>query len=237
MKKLIIITVISLLAACATTNTTLNLGSSNYVLPEKKIVQFPEIGEVAIKSIGERLFSTVTKIEYDAVITDQSVVATGKYIGLNKQYTIKPSVLRLKKETLDGKFYQSQKGVTITGQGEYSTLTGGLFISPSGQQSVYYTIRGSTYSNPLNMNTKLDKITDVELNKFSFEQHLIYLGVLNDVITISYREFKNDMIRDAFSQEIKYDLNQSKIVSFKGAQLEVIEATNNFIKYKVLKQF
>ena len=67
----------------------------------------------------------------------------------------------------------------------------------------------------------------------NFKQELIYNGKSNNVVKISYREFVNDLARPSFTQEIVYDLTESNIIGFKGMTIEVIEATNTSIKYKI----
>ena len=52
-----------------------------------------------------------------------------------------------------------------------------------------------------------------------------------------YREFSGDLARPAFTQEIQYDFDQSNTIGFKGLQLEVIEATNTKIVFKVINNF
>jgi hypothetical protein len=54
-------------------------------------------------------------------------------------------------------------------------------------------------------------------------------------MTIQYREFKNDIARPAFTQEIKYDLSQGKEIGYTGSRFEIIRATNTELVYKVLK--
>lgn len=67
----------------------------------------------------------------------------------------------------------------------------------------------------------------------NFKQELIYNGKSNNVVKISYREFVNDLARPSFTQDIVYDLTESNIIGFKGMTIEVIEATNTSIKYKI----
>ena len=71
----------------------------------------------------------------------------------------------------------------------------------------------------------------------SFEQQLIYNGRVDNNLRFVYREFSNDMARSAFTQEVQYDLEESNIIGFKSVRLEVIEATNSKIKYRVLMPF
>lgn len=60
---------------------------------------------------------------------------------------------------------------------------------------------------------------------------------MGNKLKISYREFSNDIARAAFSTDVEYDLNESNIIGYAGARLEVIKATNTEITYKVLKHF
>lgn len=71
----------------------------------------------------------------------------------------------------------------------------------------------------------------------SFQQTLIYSGKVGNKINIGYREFSSSVARPAFNNDVEYDLNESKTIGYKGALLEVIEANNQSIKYKVLKNF
>ncbi|WP_175865130.1 hypothetical protein [Burkholderia cepacia] len=71
----------------------------------------------------------------------------------------------------------------------------------------------------------------------SFQQTLIYNGRVGKKINIGYREFSNNMARPAFNNEVEYDLSESPTIGYKGAQLEVLEATNQFIRYRVIKNF
>lgn len=67
----------------------------------------------------------------------------------------------------------------------------------------------------------------------SFRQELIYNGKSSSTIKMSYREFKDDFARPAFTQELSYDLAESKTVGFRGMNIEVVEATNSHIKYTI----
>jgi len=72
------------------------------------------------------------------------------------------------------------------------------------------------------------------LSDDSFQEELIYTGRINDEIHISYREYKKDFARPAFFQDLVYDLRRSKMVVFKQYKLEIEDATNEFILFKVL---
>ncbi len=81
----------------------------------------------------------------------------------------------------------------------------------------------------------LEKITVVSESKI--QQTLIYSGKVGSRIRLGYREFSNNLARPAFSNDVEYDLLESSIIGYKGAQIQVIEATNQHIKYKVVQNF
>lgn len=71
----------------------------------------------------------------------------------------------------------------------------------------------------------------------SFQQSLIYSGRVGSKLKIGYREFSNNVARPAFNNEVEYDMSQSNIIAYKGAKLEVLDATNEFIKYRLISNF
>ena len=67
------------------------------------------------------------------------------------------------------------------------------------------------------------------------KKELLYSGKSGNTIKISYREFRGGFAAPAFSQNLEYDLNESKTINFQKFTLEVLSATNQAITYKVLK--
>jgi hypothetical protein len=75
------------------------------------------------------------------------------------------------------------------------------------------------------------------LSQDTFQQTLIYSGKVGKKINIGYREFSGNLARPAFNNNVEYDLSESSIIGYKGARLEVLEATNQYIKYRVMQNF
>lgn len=71
----------------------------------------------------------------------------------------------------------------------------------------------------------------------SFQQTLIYNGSVGKKINISYREFSDGTARNAFTNNVEYDMSKSNIINYKGARIEVLGYDNTSIKFKVLKHF
>lgn len=86
---------------------------------------------------------------------------------------------------------------------------------------------------------KLLPTRDTIFGKDSFKYEALYQGKIGNKIKISFREFKDDMARPAFTQNIEYELEKdgTALVGFKGLRVEVIKATNMDITYKVIKDY
>ncbi|MCP4050571.1 MAG: hypothetical protein GY730_07700 [bacterium] len=66
---------------------------------------------------------------------------------------------------------------------------------------------------------------------------LIYQGRSNNVIKVQYREYVNNFVRPLFDQNLTYTLDETQTkINFKGAEIEIMEADNNSIKYRILKK-
>lgn len=79
------------------------------------------------------------------------------------------------------------------------------------------------------------KISAISTN--AFQQTLIYNGKIGNRITLGYREFTSNQARPAFSNNVDYDLSESITIGYKGARLEILQATNTEITYRVLSGF
>lgn len=75
------------------------------------------------------------------------------------------------------------------------------------------------------------------INQKSLQQVLVYNGKVGNKINIGYREFEGGYARPAFSNNVEYDLSESQVLRYSGAEIRVIKATNQYIEYEVLKNF
>ncbi len=65
-------------------------------------------------------------------------------------------------------------------------------------------------------------------------KELLYSGKSGTTIEVSYREFRGGFAAPAFFQNLKYDLTESKIIRFQRFSIEVLQADNQTIKYRIL---
>lgn len=67
---------------------------------------------------------------------------------------------------------------------------------------------------------------------------LVYGGFAHGVVKITYREFDLDeggvTHVPAYSQDLQYDLNDSHVITFRKTMIEVLQAANDKIVFKVL---
>jgi len=87
------------------------------------------------------------------------------------------------------------------------------------------------------VNVKVTKSNMAINSEPEFLQELIYSGRTGNNIKFLYREYKSGLARGAFSQEVQYDVSISNTIKFKEAEIEVIEATNMDLTYKVNAHF
>lgn len=66
-----------------------------------------------------------------------------------------------------------------------------------------------------------------------FRTELLYLGLANGVLRLQYREFQDDLVRPAFSQELTYGVDAFPVtLFFQSLRLDVVEAGNHGISYR-----
>lgn len=86
-------------------------------------------------------------------------------------------------------------------------------------------------------NLPYEETEDIVQRPTNFQRVLEYSGKSGNAISVFYKEFNETFIRPAFTQEFKFDLGESNIIGIKGARIEVVQATNTGITYKILGHF
>lgn len=186
----------------------------------------PMVGEIRTMELGTQLV-----LQQDVLITPVRIVSQPtKYVGVSGTYNI------------SGSFGRVNNGEQYCGSG-VSVATGSVINRGSGVSS------DNSIDGMINPDVC---ITDQEFRELkipytegqeiihiptNFQRILEYAGKSGNTISLYYKEFNDTLIRPAFTQEFKFDLSESKIIGIKGARIEVIEANNTGIKYKVLNHF
>ncbi|CAN7262316.1 hypothetical protein LJR164_001181 [Phenylobacterium sp. LjRoot164] len=200
-----------------------------------EVIQQPMPGRPAEADLGRSMVSFHRQTAIPAIRISTPV--TSKEVGI--QLNIPAGLLYLKGVNPEGKFYQSDSFVEVVSLGvSLPHEFGGLFV-PNDTSKPMYTYRYMAFGPKLRPVGQIpyEPATYVENGKVSFRVEFIYTGVANNILSATYREFRDDMARPAFSQDLKYDISQDKVIGFKGARIEVLSAGNVGIKYVVQKGF
>ena len=206
------------------------------VLPETATTFTPQLHEIINTEIGISLVSKEKSLKFDAIeITKESKIELDNKIFK----TIEVGSIFIND-------YNTEKYNLYSNS---SDLTLGLAIPRNGESPLIYTSNNTDgiytngfSDNGINFISPKEKIEYIQTKvlakeKEYFKQEFIYNGRVGDALKFAYREYLNDYARPAFTQDLQYDLSESKIIGFRGMRIEVINATNLEIEYKILSYF
>ena len=71
----------------------------------------------------------------------------------------------------------------------------------------------------------------------NIQQTIEYSGRNADMLSFTYAEFSGGVAREAFNRTFTIDLSGGNVMAYKGAVIEILEATNAQIKYRVVRAF
>ena len=193
--------------------------------PENFSSSTPTINSIQETEIGISLVSKESGFKYKALrILKDTKILTGYLIQNVKEGEVFINTLCTSKYDLYSKDENSTYGIAIP-------KSGGRLIT------FYNSSSGLTFnkniSTPIEYKAELMPIP----KKGYLKQEFIYNGKVGNAIKFTYREFMDDLARPAFTQDLQYDLTESKVIGFRGLRIEIISATNIKIEYKVLNHF
>ncbi len=199
----------------------------------------PQNAQTTVKNFSKPKLNVVTEAYIGDYMLDQGKATTKKYLTIEN--------------SIDGAFYNINQG-SYSEMGHknrkswftiYSIdggfVTQGVFVDPPYALSMNKDEEicvSSVFVQEVKCYEGNAEIKDKTIvSDASFQQTLIYNGSVGDKINISYREFSNDRARGAFTNDVEYDMSKSKVISYRGAKIEVISYDNSSIKFKVYKHF
>lgn len=194
----------------------------------RSVLNKPEIGVEEVASLGDFLLDRRVISEIDVIYVDEEVSSWGRTV-------------------LSGKFYKVRENKKFEYFVPRVSPNDWLIVSSWGKKPLHpleLQVSKKTHAGCISGETekqcrwiKIRRGKEEQIGTEYFRKTLIYNGHVGNVIRIGYREFIDDRARPAFSNEVQYDLDEGNIIGYGGAQLEVIEATNTNIRYKVIKYF
>ena len=194
----------------------------------KTVQNKPDIGIEVVASLGDFLLDRRIIHEIDVIYVEEKVSSWGRTVLPGKFYKTREN----KKFEYFAPRVSPSDWLIVSSWGNKPLPPLELQVSKKNQMGC---ISGETEKQCRWINIKRGK--EKQIGTEYFRKTLIYNGHAGNVIKIGYREFIDDRARPAFSNEVQYDLDEGNIIGYGGAQLEVIEATNTNIRYKVIKYF
>lgn len=221
LKKIILPFIAIALSSCASPKF-------NYI-GEMENISWPSLGEINTVNLGEDMVHQGHSIKKDALVIENPAKVSFAYHIPVGNYV--------------------KTGTDNRGDYFLTTNTdGGQVVRSYGADPVISIVKKTTgelcvitVMNLISCNagdgTSTVKKIDIGVAGNSLQQTLIYSGKVGNKIKLSYREFKDSMARQAFTNDAEYDLEESNQVGYKGALIEIIKATNQSITYKVIRNF
>lgn len=216
MNKIAFVFVITLIA---TGCTTVRYNGSETFVSE---VDYPEIGRVVTAYVGDHL------VQKGSIIEERVLVVRQKTGGA--LYTI-PAKTYIQLGFNDVMDFYSADGVIRRGLADPIQALA-LGKAEGSKLCVVTTFGGrACYRGEYDRKKRLSEQGN------SFQQTLIYSGRVGNKINVGYREYSNNTARPAFNNNVEYDLTSSNTIGYKGALIEVIEADNSKITYRLIRNF
>ncbi len=195
----------------------------------------PSVGQEAEVYLGDRMLSQRTG-QWKECITPQNDLQRTAMGGVRAVYKAGEPLCRESASYKKGRYIPNYVNYTQRG----SVYNGSYPVrwTPKGNKSklcVCIGICGACVKN-LREDEVVSEIAFI-YKPNSIQQIIEYTGRNENILTFTYSEFRDGYAREAFNREFQVDLDKGNVVAFKGAVLEVIEATNIEIRYKVIRNF
>ncbi|MHB8139383.1 MAG: hypothetical protein ACYDGO_13495 [Smithellaceae bacterium] len=202
----------------------------NY-MPDSRHISEPPLNTITIVQVGDEMARQGKVTEHDAIH-----VKTPLKVGAFSAYTIMPGNFKKTGEDEEAEYYMTYEGNDSGSVAKNPLSDQWISIMISKDISKIGIVTGyHTYLMTEAIGVKRVKKSFTADD--AFQQTLIYSGKVGNKIRLGYREFSNNLARPAFNNDVEYDLNESKTIGYKGARIEVLEATNQIIKYKLIQNF
>lgn len=204
------------------------------IVPAKTVISIPELSAESTAELGETLLAKGHYYSYDGIRT-RAKAETGDGFWL-KKYSIPPQELAATHEHPWRRFFRANEITMYDSVIGTVRTVGGIYEDvETGELGIWANNFKQLATLPDDF--EIERTSVISVREPGFKQELIYNGKVGDQIKFLYREFSQDMIRAAFTQEVQYDLSESDTIGFKGARIRVVEATNSMIRYVVTKSF
>jgi hypothetical protein len=230
---------LSLLQGCATSSVKISDNLTKTYTPiylKPQFIDLPERDIITTIEVGDSLISKEKMVVIPYIELNEVIQRKSSNVGIDFTLTALPGRYEAKGNDINGIFYQARVGAILSNNQPIKASCGIYVPYTEHSKTELYCLSatGLPVSYPQeNINYTLS--SSVVRDEVTFKKELVYTGVSKNVISIVYREFMDNTARPAFTQEITYDLNEGKVVGYKGARFKVIKATNQGLEYVAIE--
>jgi hypothetical protein len=209
------------LAGCASTFEPANTGSvGNYTRPE--------IGAENIARIGDVLLTQGQGYEADCIIP--SFDFQNSY-GLGAVTVTIESGRPICENESEGLYIPTYQMISTI---SYDRYKGMIQITDKGDVTEFCAQLYYCFEKPSTSYLEDRRMVVID---DSLEQRIEYMGRRGDILDFTYAEFVNNMARQAFTREFSVDLNETKMLRFRGAGVDILDASQGELRYRVVSGF
>jgi len=197
--------------------------------PASARVMTPAPGAVASAAVGDRMLRQGEDQLLDAIELERPVS-----VGSLARYTLAAGHYVKRGQTAQGEFFN------------VSGLPGGGRVSAGGAAEPYSAVLLKKDGRlcvvdiggraACSAHARLRRI-QVRAPAPGLQQALIYRGRVGERISVGYRESSGAFPSAGRDEDVDYDLTDSDLIGYKGARLQVLKATNEYVRYRVIRGF
>ncbi|WP_278070252.1 hypothetical protein [Brevundimonas sanguinis] len=214
-----------LVSGCASTQT---------IPPQIEQIDQPALGAVTAIELGEAAVATGRSRSLPGLALANEL-SWGDGV-LRKRFTIAPGRLAARQSDARHIYYFSDRMTArdpLFGTVPYAS--GGLCRAKDGSGPVRGFITPGQCVLTWNATPQVRDIRIEEADEDARRRELIYHGRADGKVRFLYRETMGDSAPQ--TQSLDYDLAHSAVIGFRGARLEVLEADNTRLRYRLLAAF
>ena len=202
----------------------------NYT-PDSYKISEPKLGSVNRATVGQTLVR-------EGDISELSAIKVLNPIQIDLAYKVIPGVFKKVGSSDKGDFYMPTQTID----------SGSVVVEELGQPWSSILIKKGAGPNEICIVTDVNiavcsdkaKIEYLKLNNSdgnSFEQALIFNGINDQIVDISYRKIGSNIENQGFGNNIQYNLKENNIISYKNVKLKIINSSDNSLTYEVISNF
>lgn len=210
--------------------------STQSLLPGLVSVDRPMRGETVVAELGDIVLERAQSRRYDAILLENEVTWFDLY-GF-RQFVMRPGRLVAREADEDFTYYFSDQLTSREAlSGAVASAPGGICIRKSAANYVRaFSARGVCGVTP-DQRPSFTPLSVPEAHAHNYRRELIYGGRSGSVLSFLYRELSGDQPYPTLSLDFHVDLADGPVFGLRGARIEVVDATNAKLTYRVVSSF